>query len=657
MRRMQSRAPDTDSGDESPDDSSSSSDNESTSTSSSSEDESSQDESSSSSSESKSSSSSDSSSRRRRQKKSKSTKKSKRKEKSKHSKKDKKKKSHRRRKTVSSVKPIPPEKYDGHADITKFNQFINQATNYLEDGNVELRRHVHVVSSFLTGKAFKYYSREATKHSRGWKLDEFFSGLFNYCFPLDFRSKQRNRLRDFGQGKATVQDYMSDLEDMFIYVGDVSKREKTNKLFAGFRPSIKRGLYLAKLDPELSKWSAIVREAEYLERAEKVDVDDHRNEHTSGKSYKSNQDRKSSGNGESSSKGDKAREGSHKGQFNAHKRSEDNDKSKTGTNDPKSGQGKRHKNERTKNEGKKERTPKLSPEKMAEYKAENRCFNCGEVGHFGRNCLSNKTAKASGSKPPGLQSNSIRFDLREMEDLRDRALGHSGGDVEINFIGEDVVIGEPEFVQGSSGNVDDSGANESDASSIHSSDLDQVKLFESMVSESSATDIESDDDSLPDLQPVPDSDDEDDDGATEAGNHWLPTDVVHDSGNPMGDRRISDTWRTKTFGDDMIIVGPPREYLAEDEAFEYTPEDHIVWLEGRRRLRKKLPRCLTDHIQRQVEYLLELMQPFPGDPSNCLHYRGWRFGAMELSHSKIGVWDNLRGLMFEISRVEVIRGA
>ncbi|KAG6822331.1 hypothetical protein H0H92_014282, partial [Tricholoma furcatifolium] len=80
MRRMQSRAPDTDSGDESPEGSSSSSDSESTSSSSDPEEDSSDSESSSSSSESGSSSSSDDGGRRRHQKKSKHSKKSRREE-------------------------------------------------------------------------------------------------------------------------------------------------------------------------------------------------------------------------------------------------------------------------------------------------------------------------------------------------------------------------------------------------------------------------------------------------------------------------------------------------------------------------------------------------------------------------------------------------
>ncbi|KAG5732278.1 hypothetical protein E4T56_gene11382 [Termitomyces sp. T112] len=58
-----------------------------------------------------------------------------------------------RRKPTSTVKPIPPEKYNGASDIQKVMQFMNQCSTYLTDGYVEKQCHLTVVASFLTGKA------------------------------------------------------------------------------------------------------------------------------------------------------------------------------------------------------------------------------------------------------------------------------------------------------------------------------------------------------------------------------------------------------------------------------------------------------------------------------------------------------------------------
>ncbi|KAG6861551.1 hypothetical protein C0995_014847 [Termitomyces sp. Mi166 len=69
------------------------------------------------------------------------------------------------RKPTSMVKPIPPEKYNVASDIQKFMQFINQCSAYLTDGYVEQKRHITVIASFLTGKAWNFYSGEVLRRS------------------------------------------------------------------------------------------------------------------------------------------------------------------------------------------------------------------------------------------------------------------------------------------------------------------------------------------------------------------------------------------------------------------------------------------------------------------------------------------------------------
>ncbi|KIM51985.1 hypothetical protein SCLCIDRAFT_142141, partial [Scleroderma citrinum Foug A] len=47
---------------------------------------------------------------------------------------------------------------------------------------------------YLTGKAHEFYVREVSGNPYSWRLPEFFRELFNYCFPVDFRIKQRRKL-------------------------------------------------------------------------------------------------------------------------------------------------------------------------------------------------------------------------------------------------------------------------------------------------------------------------------------------------------------------------------------------------------------------------------------------------------------------------------
>jgi hypothetical protein len=105
-----------------------------------------------------------------------------------------------------------------------------------------------------------------------WTVEKFFIELFNYCFPVDYRSRQREKLNCFYQGNHRVQDYVAELNNLFTTVGFADKRKRVTKLWYGFRPSIQKALWGDKLNPETSKWKKVVFSAEHHEMAESVDV-------------------------------------------------------------------------------------------------------------------------------------------------------------------------------------------------------------------------------------------------------------------------------------------------------------------------------------------------------------------------------------------------
>jgi len=93
-----------------------------------------------------------------------------------------------------TLKPIPPTKYDGSVDSKAFHRFITEGTAYVKDGQVPSKKRAFILSHYLTGKAHEFYIREVSGDPYGWRLPEFFRELFNYCFPVDFRIKQRRKL-------------------------------------------------------------------------------------------------------------------------------------------------------------------------------------------------------------------------------------------------------------------------------------------------------------------------------------------------------------------------------------------------------------------------------------------------------------------------------
>jgi len=92
------------------------------------------------------------------------------------------------------IKPKPPKDYDGAADVWSFHHFVTEGTDYVVLGKVAHHHHVFVLSYHLKGKAYDFYTQQVTMNVYAWTLEDFFEEMFNYCFPIDYREKQREPL-------------------------------------------------------------------------------------------------------------------------------------------------------------------------------------------------------------------------------------------------------------------------------------------------------------------------------------------------------------------------------------------------------------------------------------------------------------------------------
>lgn len=59
------------------------------------------------------------------------------------------------------------------------------------------------ISSYLTGKAADFYMKHISERTKKWKLNELFDVLFEYCFPPDYKTMLRKRLKNSYQGRKT----------------------------------------------------------------------------------------------------------------------------------------------------------------------------------------------------------------------------------------------------------------------------------------------------------------------------------------------------------------------------------------------------------------------------------------------------------------------
>lgn len=104
-------------------------------------------------------------------------------------------KSKKKKSKKSTLKPVVPKEYDGTPDSRLFNRFVTEGTTYVLDGRVEPDRQVLRLSYYLKGIAYDFYMQRVSLNFDQWTLPQFFEELFNYCFPVNFRLEQRNKLQ------------------------------------------------------------------------------------------------------------------------------------------------------------------------------------------------------------------------------------------------------------------------------------------------------------------------------------------------------------------------------------------------------------------------------------------------------------------------------
>ncbi|KAG6874962.1 hypothetical protein C0992_005778 [Termitomyces sp. T32_za158] len=335
------------------------------------------------------------------------------------------KRSQSRKRPRTLIKPTPPEKYSGQADLRSFHKFLTHGTSYVKYGYVERRRQVIVLSEFLTGKAYIFYTQRVSINPEKWDLQKFLTELFNYCFPIDFRNQQRTKLNNFSQGTRSVREYVSDLEELFTIVGADSKRAKVVKLFNGFCALIRKALLREHLNPEVTSWKTMIREAEYQEMAENVETRD-ANQSGNSRHYSGHQNQDNHrGHGRKSAPAGDARSTASGGPHtqpasNPVRGNEHRHKSRASTpyqSQKSKGNAPRH--------SESHRT--LSQEEKEELKAAGRCYICQKEGHFSRNCPDKSRSTYCSGKPPGIGANSVRFspvtDVESTEQLRVDCLG------------------------------------------------------------------------------------------------------------------------------------------------------------------------------------------------------------------------------------------
>lgn len=344
----------------------------------------------------------------------------------------------KRRKRKSSrksiIKPIAPTEYDGCADPRAYHRFVRESEAYLRDGRVKGSRKIFLLSYYLTGKAYDFYTQKVANDEGNWTLPQFYDELFNYSFPVDYRMQLRRKLARCHQNEKSVAEYIHELDELFNMIGNIPERDQVLKFWNGSRPVIQKGLWRDNLNPETSSWARVVAQAEIIEISE--NVAERRDRRGGVPSKEGSYGGPNAGPSKSRSRAveqsvrsvsfdNRAHQSrtesrtSHRSEHRSDNRSHssrgrENSHHSHSSNPPRGSMSSRGRSSTPRGPTNSSRsTPRLSDKEKADRKVAGLCFVCGGADHFSRDCPTKRVVKSSGDKPPGASSFNIEPTVSE----------------------------------------------------------------------------------------------------------------------------------------------------------------------------------------------------------------------------------------------------
>ncbi|KIJ29512.1 hypothetical protein M422DRAFT_269046 [Sphaerobolus stellatus SS14] len=178
---------------------------------------------------------------------------------------------------VGKLKPPEPFVYDGIQDFDKFELWCFEVAKWVDITGIDERTALKYLSSYLSGKAGRFYMTHVARITTKYTLTTFYQDLFEYCFPLNFRRKLRDRLLAMKQGNWSVRDFRRELERLGTWLPDVTSKDLAIQFWKGIHPYLRVELAGEVMDHENSSLEELAKYATRFENREKLRQEELRN--------------------------------------------------------------------------------------------------------------------------------------------------------------------------------------------------------------------------------------------------------------------------------------------------------------------------------------------------------------------------------------------
>jgi len=178
------------------------------------------------------------------------------------------------RKRVQKLKLPEPFVYDGSPDYDQFEQWCYEVDNWMDLSGVDEYYALKYLATYLSGKAATFYMTHVATSVSQYTVERLYRDLFEYCFPINFKRKLRDRFFRLTQGTRNVRDFLRELQRLGSRLADVTDKDIAQRFWKGVHGYIRIELAKKGKDSENTSLKKLAKRAIRYENAENLRIEE-----------------------------------------------------------------------------------------------------------------------------------------------------------------------------------------------------------------------------------------------------------------------------------------------------------------------------------------------------------------------------------------------